>query len=179
MAQLPENAARAAVRGLSAFLKATPAQELPARLRPIRSFAPKALAPHRKTLMDALEDESFRPRIAEWLNEKQHPLSRADAEVLRLLTERPDGWEEELRGAPPAIKANRPARDPELAASKALEREKEKVRKAREEARKVREEAAAAVRAERERNSALTVELKDLRTAVKESRSEADRSARK
>jgi predicted RNA-binding protein with PIN domain len=179
MAQLPENVARSALRGLSAFLKATPAQELPAKLRPIRSFAPKALAPHRKMLLATLDDDSFRPRVAEWLHEKQHPLSRADAETLRLLSERPDGWEEELRGEPQAVKATRPSHDPELAASKALEREKEKARKARDEARKAREEAAAVVRAERERSTALALEVKTLQAALKEARAEADRAGRK
>ncbi|MEA2498010.1 MAG: hypothetical protein QOH26_415, partial [Actinomycetota bacterium] len=135
MQDVSEDVARALTRGLGAFLKATRAQELPANLRPIRSFAPKALASHRKTLLAALDDDSIRPRIIEWLDEKQHPLSKADAAMLRIAAERSDGWEKQLSGSAGEKRAaSKPKTDKAESLAAALEREKEKGRKARQDA---------------------------------------------
>lgn len=180
MADLPAEVQRSIVRGLSAFMKATPAQELPASLRPIRSFAAKALAPHRKTLLSALDDEAMGPRVVEWLDQKQHPLSKSDAETLRVAAERPEGWEEQLSGGPHGVTPNRPKQSSDGAAAlqKALEREKEKARKARDEAKRVREQAAENVRAERTKSNALTTDVKGLRSALADAEARAKAAER-
>jgi predicted RNA-binding protein with PIN domain len=168
VAALQPDAERAVIRGLSAFMKATPAQELPAPLRPIRSFAPRALGPHRKALLDALGDAAFGPRIVRWLDDKQHPLSKKDAEILRLAAERPEGWEEQLAGGPAGVKPSRPQPKGAVADAKGLEREKEKVRRARDEVKRVRAEAAQMVQAEKALREKLEAEVASLREALKD-----------
>jgi predicted RNA-binding protein with PIN domain len=181
MIDVSDEVARALTRGVSAWLKATPAQELPPRLRPIRSFAPKALGGHRKTVLGALDDADLRPRLLEWLDEKQHPLSKGDEAVLRLAVERPDGWEEQLKATPKKGPV-RPQKDGQKQAAEALEREKEKARKARDEAKKAREEAANAVGGETARRKAAEVEVSSLKVELRSARAQAaaaDREVKK
>jgi predicted RNA-binding protein with PIN domain len=181
MIDVSDDVARVLTRGVSAWLKATPAQELPARLRPIRSFAPKALAGHRKTVLGALDDTDLRPRLLEWLDERQHPLSKTDEALLRLAVERPDAWEQRLQDSPKK-KNTRPKKDDHKQAAEALEREKEKARKARDEAKKAREEAAGVVAAETERRKAVETELNSLKVELRTTRARAaaaERDAKK
>jgi predicted RNA-binding protein with PIN domain len=181
MPELPTDVQRSLLRAMSAFMKATPAQELPPKLRPIRSFAVKALGPHRKTLLAALDDDALRPRVVEWLDQKQHPLSRSDADHLRTAAERADGWEERLSGEPPGVAPSCPDRtgDDKAAAEKALEREKEKARKARDEAKRARDEAALTVGREKAKADALAVELKGLRSSLQDAEARAKEAERR
>ena len=177
---LPEDVARSLTRGMAAFLKAKRAQDLPANLRPIRSFAPKALASHRKTLFAALDDDGVRSRIVEWLDEKQHPLSKADASALRIAAERADGWEKKLDGSLGEKRGTpKPRADKTETLTAALEREKEKGRKARLDAKRARDEAETLVKAEREKRRAGEAELTALRTELKTTTARAVAAERK
>jgi hypothetical protein len=80
------------VRGVGSYMRSTPPQELPRILRPLRGFRAQALMRRRADVLQALEDESLRAAILEWLDGRA-PLARRDAEILRVACERGDGWE--------------------------------------------------------------------------------------
>ncbi len=179
---LPEEVVAALVRGVGAYLKATPPQELPARFRPVRSFAQKALGPHKALLLGALDDPGLRPRIAEWLNDGKHPLSKADAQILRRASgDGGDGsgeneggaeWRTRFEVAPASDEEPSPAARLESLA-KAAEREKEKARKARRDAKRTREETEALVRSEKSKAEELEARVGELEAALASSRQEA------
>jgi predicted RNA-binding protein with PIN domain len=134
---LPAASSGSIARALGAYLRAKPASELPARLRRYQNFRSKALSAHRDELIAALEDEGLRARVVEWLDTKP-TLPKEEAALLRLATERSDGWIQQLDGQA-AKKSTRAKAAPDHKAM--LERERERAKKAREETKRIREEA--------------------------------------
>ncbi|MFN2389485.1 MAG: NYN domain-containing protein [Actinomycetota bacterium] len=183
---LPPGTTAALVRGIGAYLRATPATELPPKLRRFRGFRPKGLGQHSAELLGALEDEGMRGRIREWLDDAPGGLSKDDARCLRDAVERGDGWFGRLAAG--ADKRIPPPDDPEGAArddaavGRAQERARvaeekarraqERARTADEKARRAREEAAAAVASARARSEELAATLDDARAEVERLRGE-------
>lgn len=161
---LPEDVAASLVRSLGAYLRASPAPDLPPRLRRLKGFRDAALLrQHRADVLSLLDEEVDRDLIVQWLDEGRPPLDRRATELLRLAAARPEGWAEELGGASAGAGVKEPAdAPPDRAAGKeALAREKAKVHKAREELRRVKEEMDAALTAERARLAVLQRRLDD------------------
>jgi predicted RNA-binding protein with PIN domain len=145
MESLPEGAAGELVRALGVYLRAKKVTDLPARLRPYKNFHSKALLTRRTELLEVFdEDEGLRARIVEWLNDKPN-LPTGQAELLRVASERSEGWRDRLTYSftPTHRRAKtRPAVDHSAAAGK----ERERAQKARTETKRVREEAQATIR---------------------------------
>lgn len=177
--EMPSSDAGAAiVRGMGAFIRGTPAAELPPKLKRFKRFdRPQSLAPHKAALLEALEsDELTRARIAEWIDNGRPALDKDDVEVLRLATERPDGWEEALRSQmkrrAPAAKAAGPKSTPKEL-ERAVVREKERAAKVKEDSKRARDELLAELRSERARGAALSKELDGARAEIAAARTDA------
>ncbi|MDQ3962570.1 MAG: NYN domain-containing protein [Actinomycetota bacterium] len=180
----------ALLRGVGAYLRDVPRNELPTRLRPLAGRHQKMLVARKEQVLGALEDEAFRALVVQWLDDDP-PLARADAQLLRIAAERSDGWEGALASKVVKPARRTPVRKPNQGHE--VEREKEKARRARDEARKVRKEADRALKAAHARIASLEQELtvareelvttrKKLQSATKESarsRAELDRETRK
>ncbi len=189
MGELPADVASVLARAVGAYLRATPTTELPPKLRRFQSFRPKGLTPHRAALIAALDDDGIRARVLEWLDEKPS-IDRREADVLRVAAERAEGWDGELAGRTRTAR-KKPFRGTEDGA--ALDREKEKTRRAREEARRAREDAQESVRKlraeiaalktgrdeEKARAAKLGEELERATAATERARGELDRERRK
>lgn len=186
---LPPEVQGILARSVGAFLRSAPNQQLPARLRRFRGMRPKGLAPHRAELVGVLDDEVLRRQILDWLD-RRPPIPHPDAELLRVAVERKEGWAEAL-GA--GSKQRTGSDDKELARlGAAIERERERTRRAKaeatrakEEARRAKEEARRTVTGERTRAAELSKEVARLGAeltaairAAKEAKAEAVRAHR-
>ena len=163
MPELPDDVAAGLVRGIGAYVRDLAPHELPPELRRFRSFRPQALNAHRKTLLAVLDDDATRARIGHWLDNEKHPLSKEDARVLSLATTRPDGWEDELRGASKG-KPEQPRRKPTDEAR--VDAEREKTRRAKDDLKKAREELRALQQESRARIRELQSEVAELQKRV-------------
>ena len=169
---LPEAAARTVAKGVAAYVRATPATELPPALAALKKTVQtsKGEGRHRARLLAVLDDEALRALVLEWLEEGKPPLAKAEIETMKLAAERPEGWMDRLtekaaKSAAPATKET----GPELAElERKLEREKEAHRKAREEAKRAKEAERAAIKVERARSLRLDEEVGDQRRLVGE-----------
>lgn len=161
MTELPPDVELGLVRGVGAYLRSTPAAQLPARLRRFRSFRPQALGRHRAELIAVLDDPAMRALIGEWIREGHRSLRKEEVELLRIAVDRLEGWEDRLarRSRPKTTAA--PAA-PVRTATRKLEQERDKLRRAR----KAEQEVRAELKAE------LAVSTR-LRAEVKEAREEA------
>ena len=162
---LPEDVTAALLRGIGTYIRELPPHELPASLRRYRSFRPQALSAHRDTLLAALEDEATRARVAHWLQKDKPPLSKDDARLLRLATERDEGWEHELQAS------SKPPPRPKVAAvpdEARLDAEKDKTRKAKEELKRAREEVRSLQRESTARIAELEGAVRDLEQRLSE-----------
>lgn len=181
----------AIVRGLGAYLRAASKNELPGALRPFHGKHQKMLIARRRELLDVFDsDAALRALVVQWLD-GDAPLGKKDAEILRVAAERIDGWQEQLDALQPGRTPRE--RKPAAAVSVALEREREKARKAREEARRAREEASRSVQeAEKEKRrladrvdvltkrvAELEAEITRARKEVAKERGDAERAERK
>jgi predicted RNA-binding protein with PIN domain len=173
MIELPEDVELALVRGVGAYLRSTPATELPARLRRFRSFRPQALGRHRTDLIAVLDEDTMRALIGEWLDDGRTPLSKGEAELLRIAVQRPDGWEEKLaRRSRPRRTAERP--DPAATTRRKLEQERDKLRRAK----KAEQELRAELKAERAVAARLRSELDDVRNQGRQAVTRANAAER-
>ena len=163
MQKLPDDVVNGLLRGIGAFLKDTPAPELPAKLRRYRNFRPQALNAHRDELLGALDDDALRARIVHWLDKDKPSLSKKDVELLSTAAQRVDGWEDRLGTA--AASPRKP-KEPSATPAERLATEREKVRKARDEARQVKEQGRAALDAERAKRRAIEADVADLRSRL-------------
>ncbi len=166
---LPAPVAASLTRAIAAYLRDAPANEIPARLKRFRSFRPQALAPHRATLIAALDDGSLRDAILEWLKDSP-PLKKDDADLLAVAARREDGWERELSGT--ASPKKRPTRSESERLRDALERERERAARAKEELRNFREKARQEIREAKQRATDAAGEVKALRAQVREAQLE-------
>ena len=160
---LPKEAQAALARSLSAYIRATPARELPGDLRKWRSWRPQTVASRAGEIVDRLDDEGLRAKVLEWLDERPS-LAKKDAEALRVATARPSGWEQQVMEilAPRKKKAT----DPTEQLRARLEKEKEKTSAAKDELRKTKENARAAVQAEKKRAADAAAELRSFRSEL-------------
>ena len=158
MIELPPDVELGLVRGVGAYLRSTPAAQLPARLRRFRSFRPQALGRHRAELIAVLDDPALRALIGEWIRDGHRSLKGDEAELLRIAVDRPDGWEDSLaRRSRPKRKAVRAA--PVRTAERKLDQERDKLRRAR----KAEQDARAELKAERAVSTRLRAEVKGAR----------------
>jgi len=176
MRDLPETASAAIVRGMAAFMNATNRVDLPPKLRSLQGKHVKMLTARRSDLIAALDDDALRARVADWLDNKPPGIAKADAEVLGVAARRADGWEERLapRGKtdpPTRTKAAKPG-------GAALDREKEKTRKARDDARNAKETAARDVAGAKERAERLASDLAALQAEAKDLKRDLDAARR-
>jgi predicted RNA-binding protein with PIN domain len=186
---MPEPIVAALVRGMAAFMQTARPTDLPVVLRSLRGKHLKMLTARKNDIVSSLDDAGLRALLVEWLEDKPNGISKADALILTIAARRDDGWEQELEGKAPSPVKKAVSRD----VGAALEREKERTRKAKEEARRAKEQAAREVVAEQEVTGSLRREVgrlerrvAALEAAVAESdkqrdaaRSELDREVRK
>ena len=180
MEGLPPDIERSLFKAVGAYLRATPPNELPARVRPFAGFTEAAMSRHKKDVLALLDDEAQRALIDEWLREDKPKLAKTDAANLTVALEHEEGWLEELKGRGKASgkKPGAPDRSAKLAES--LEKEKAKTKKARDDLQKLRAEFDAALKAETARAARLTAELEALRgqlSTAETHRSETKRDA--
>jgi predicted RNA-binding protein with PIN domain len=184
MRELPDDVAASIVRGFAAYIRDTPAQELPPALRSLAKFRAQALVARKNQMLAALEDEAMRALVLQWMEERRRSLSKGDARALRLFCERPPGWEEELR----ELAAVRPAAKPSSREDDrgALERERTRTKRAKEDARRTRETASRTVETERarvaelrERIAQLEADLAAMRRDLRRARAEAESDLRR
>lgn len=175
MEALPEDVALVLLRGVGAYLRATPAPELPANVRRYKGFRDAALARQRETILALLDDETQRGLILQWLEEEKAPLDRPVKEVLRIACERPDGWEDQLRARSKTKETTGPSEDSEKLSS-AVQRERDKAKRAKEELRELREASEAGLRAEKARAEQAAQEIGRLRSELEEARRETLRA---
>ncbi|MDQ4142354.1 MAG: NYN domain-containing protein [Actinomycetota bacterium] len=173
MALSPEAEGRVA-RALGAYIRSTPARELPGELKRLRSLRPQALAGRAGEVLAALDDEGLRGLVIQWLDEKPG-LPKKEAEVLRLAVERVEGWEDEIDNRT----AKSPKKGPDGGADDLrvrIERERDKAARAREEARKTKEESRLTLQSERQRADHLDRRLTSLRDELERARSDTKRA---
>jgi len=167
MATIPQAVANELVRALGRYLRATPAVELPTRLRPFKNFHAKALSTRRDELLQVLDrDEGLRARIVEWLDDKPS-ISANDAELLRIASERATGWEDKLAGTIAKKPVRTPKTDTAPAPDGQAKKERERAEKARSEAKRIREQAQEAMRELKTELAAARAEAKSERTALR------------
>ncbi|MDQ4065317.1 MAG: hypothetical protein M3161_04655, partial [Actinomycetota bacterium] len=165
MAGLSPTVENAILRGLGAYLRDTPKNELPPALRAFHGKHQKMLAARRRELLGVFDrDDALRALIIQWLDDDA-PLTKRDAELLRVAAERSDDWEQRL-GTLDAPTTPRPRPREETARSDALERERDKTRKARDEARRAKEEAARRVEVAEKEKGELATRVRELTQRV-------------
>lgn len=177
MEALPEDVALALLRGLGAYLRAAPSQDLPANVRRFKGFRATALAKHRDQILKMLDDENDRAMIVQWLDDEKPALSKEDAAILRIAAERSDGWQKALlekssAKEPPAASAG----DGDNKLRVALEREKEKVRKTKDELRLARTDHESVLRAERKRADSAEADAKQIAAEASGLKAEVDKA---
>jgi predicted RNA-binding protein with PIN domain len=189
---LPPRVTSALVRGLGAYLRASPRAELPAEFRRFAGFRQQALQRHRAPLLAALERPEPRARVLEWLADGQR-LEGNDASLLREVCERRNGWRERLLVSDDVPTKEKPPPDRSARLEEALERERERSRHAREDERRTRAEARLNLESERSKGTALARELgaarrelerlerklRDVEAAAIRAASEAERKLRR
>lgn len=165
---VPDDIAASLAASVGAYIRATPTQDLPGRLRRFKGWRPKALAGHRAELLEVLEDEVERKRILKWLSDNRIPVKAQDVELLRIACERAEEWESQLasRTKMISVPGDEARSGPDLGA--ALHDERRKVKAAKDEARSARREARVAADAERRRAEDLAQQAEALRARVQE-----------
>ena len=173
MEDLPEDVASSLVRGIGAYVRATPAPELTPRLRPLkRTSTPKALDARRAAVLDTLEDGATRGRILEWVQDGKKALKSDEREALKLACERPEGWLERLRAL--SRFEERPPRPHEPRPDDAAQRQVERLRRARDELRKERDELRGELNVERARLAEAERQISALQGALARSQTSVE-----
>ena len=165
MPGLSRSAAATIVRAMAAFMQAARKTDLPPSLRSLQGKHVKMLTAHRADIVAALEDESLRALILDWLDKKPTGISKTDAAALGIAARHDDGWQTKL-GTDDPSGAAKP--QPAVSDRAAAERERTKARKARDEARRAKEGASAEVAAARDRATQLEAEVKELTKKVRD-----------
>jgi predicted RNA-binding protein with PIN domain len=155
------------MRGVGSYMRSTPPQELPRVLRPLRGFRSQALMRRRADVLQALEDDSLRAAILEWL-EGRAPLARQDAEILRVACERTDGWE--LRLKQRTAESPRATHSAEGELREQLDAERRRSRKQRDDLRVQRDQGRRALDAEEARSAELARKLSEAEKELNDAR---------
>jgi predicted RNA-binding protein with PIN domain len=168
MAPFPDDVVRSLVKGVGAFMRQTPANELPRSLRAMRNFTNKALVGRSQQVLAALEDEALRARILKWLGEKPS-LARSDAKTLDVAVRREADWEETL-----ASGSNSPRSKPHKQTDDRLkakaEEYKSRAETARSELKRVRQETRAEAAGLRRDRAQVDAEMRALKEELKGAR---------
>jgi predicted RNA-binding protein with PIN domain len=167
---LPAAIQAALARGIAAYLREAPPTDVPSKLRRFAGWRDQALKPHRAQLIAGLDDEGFRNKILDWLDDSS-PLKAEEARLLAIAAERSDNWAERLAGAAPKAPTKRAKSDSEKLQAE-LERERARTAKLKDELRAQKEEARGAATASKSRVGELTSEVRDLRAALRQRESE-------
>lgn len=184
MIALPEDVALALLRGLGAYIRAAPLSDLSTGVRRFKGFRTTALARHRETILDILDEDATRALILQWLEEDKPPLDKDTHEALRIAARREDGWQEALAALSRAERpAGGPAKDPAADLKASLRKEKAKVVKLRDELKQARadqertlaDERAGRIRAE-QAEADLRAELTEARERVRRAESDLART---
>lgn len=163
--ELPPAVAAAVARGLAAFLRQAPAGDIPPNLRRLAGFRDQALKPHRAKLLAALDDDDFRSKVLDWLDDA--PAVKGDeARLLEIAARRDEGWEQALIAAAPAEVAERDRDDARLRSE--LKKERARVSKLKEDLRRQKEEGRGALADALRSVSELRTETRDLRELLGE-----------
>jgi predicted RNA-binding protein with PIN domain len=166
--KLPAAVSAALARGIAAYLRDAPPTDIPSSLRAISKFRDQALTKHRAKLIDSLDNDDFRAKVGEWLEDGAN-LKKDDARLLSVAVARGEGWEKELSNneAP-----KRPAKNEAARLKEALDKERARTAKLKEESRSAREAARAEVQAAKRRTAEATEEIRELRARLRSSESE-------
>lgn len=78
MSGLSRSATATIVRGMAAFMQAARKTDLPSSLRSLQGKHLKMLTAHRADIVAALEDESLRALILDWLDKKPSGISKTE-----------------------------------------------------------------------------------------------------
>ena len=175
---------------MAAYMNSVTKSELPPALRPLQGKHQKMLMARRTDILGALEDETLRGLVLQWLDDKPSGIARRDARTLAIVAAHGDDWEKRLEDEFPAEPGQATSSpDP----GRALEREKERTRKAKDDAKRARDEAANQVAEarrqvdrleqqlldERNRSERAELALEDARKQLSALRSEMERELRK
>jgi predicted RNA-binding protein with PIN domain len=148
---------------MAAYMQFARRTDLPSSLRPLQGKHLKMLTARQGDILGALDDDGLRAMLLDWLADKPPGISKPDAAVLAIAATRDETWEEQLASkAPKPRHGAAPKKDP----SAAIDREKERTRKAREEARKTKEESEREVAKERSVVNELRSEVAVLKQKV-------------
>jgi predicted RNA-binding protein with PIN domain len=167
MEALPPDIERSLFKAVGAYLRATPATELPTSVRRFAGFREAAMARYKNDILALLDDEAMRALMEEWLREEKPRLSKKDAANLAIATRREDGWFDELRAR--AESDGDPIKEKPESAGKlteSLDREKAKAKKAKDDLQRVRAEYEAELKRERARMAKLGAELEAARSTI-------------
>jgi predicted RNA-binding protein with PIN domain len=159
---LPDPIVTSIVKGVGAYIAVARPTDVPAALRPLRNKHLKLLMARKNDVLRALEDEGLRALIIDWLDDDPPGISRSDAKVLRVAATRADGWQDQLSKRVPTTPP-KPARDPD---DGAVEREKQRAKKAKDELKLAKEAASRQVATERARASELDAKVRALGTEI-------------
>lgn len=168
---LPEGAQRTVAKGVAAYLRATPATELPPALASLKKTVQtsKGEGRHRARLLAVLDDDALRALVVEWLEDGKPSLSKEEVETLKLAAERPGGWMDRLAEKAKPVRSGSKKSSADVAdLERKLEREKEAHRKAREEAKRAKEAERAAIKVERGRSLRLDEEVSQQKQQMNE-----------
>ena len=152
-------------RAIAAYIRDAKTTDVPAKLRRYGGFRDQALKPHRAKLIGSLDDDDFRNKIIDWL-EDSNPLKPEDARLLAIAAKREDGWEKNLSGSASQRPAKKTKTDAERLHAE-LERERARTAKLKEELRAQREETRAAQREAKSRSTELTAQVRDLQASLR------------
>lgn len=117
----------------------------------------------------ALDDKPLRDLVVEWLDDKP-TLSKKEAEILRLVSARPEGWEQEVERLTPKTAPKKDGVEELDALRERVAREREKAAQAREDARKAKDESRLALQEEKRRTAELDRDLAALARELEEAK---------
>ncbi|MDQ3877497.1 MAG: NYN domain-containing protein [Actinomycetota bacterium] len=166
---MPREAVPVLVKALGAYLRASQPNDLPAAVRRLREFRPRALEQHAEAVLALLDDDVQKSLIEQWLQKVKPSLKRAEVEALRIAMTRGDGWVADLKAVTTAPKTKAPA--PATAQSDDADRDRARADKARRDLAKVRgerDEARARQRATANELSAAQAEIARLSKMLEE-----------
>ena len=166
---LSKESQRRLARSFSAYIRDTPARELPGDLRRWRSWRPQTIASRAGEIVARLDDDGIRSQVLEWLDDKPS-LPKTDVQILRLACARPEGWEDKVAALMRPRASKKTARDPAEQLRGRLEKEKTRTADAREELRKAKEQGRKAIEAEKRRLAEMKAEFGTARKEIGELR---------
>lgn len=135
---VPSEARPLLLKALAAYLRSAEPRDLPPTVRRLREFRPRALESHADAVFGLLDDAPQKALMMQWLEKSKAPVAKGEADALRIVIGRDDGWEDRLRALVPAPRRQRRSQSGQ--SDDEAERVRERIEKAREDVRRAREE---------------------------------------